>query len=60
MVVLGIVDDSILNVPLTKRRIFETVDGSTRIYVMPFTTSSTMWQLSFPMEEKEASLHLWK
>ena len=54
MVVLGIVDDSILNVPLTKRRIFETVDGSTRIYVMPFTTSSTMWQLSFPMEEKEA------
>ena len=53
MVVLGIVEDSILDVPLTKRRIFETVDGSTRIYAMPFTTSSTMWQLSFPMEEKE-------
>ena len=53
MVVLGIVEDSILDVPLTKRHIFETVDGSTRIYAMPFTTSSTMWQLSFPMEEKE-------
>ena len=53
MVVLGIVEDSILDVPLTNRRIFETVDGSTRIYAMPFTTSSTMWQLSFPMEEKE-------
>ena len=53
MVVLGIVEDSILDVPLTKRRIFETVDGSTRIYAMPFTTSSTMWQLSFPIEEKE-------
>ena len=40
--------------PADEATTFETVDGSTRIYVMPFTTSSTMWQLSFPMEEKEA------
>ncbi|GMH61520.1 hypothetical protein TrLO_g13383 [Triparma laevis f. longispina] len=54
IVVLGIVDDAILDVPLTKRRIFETVDGTTRIYAMPFTTTSTMWQLSFPYSEDAA------
>lgn len=54
VVVLGIVDDDVLQVPLTKRRIFETVDGVTRIYAMPFTTTSTMWQLSFPASEDEA------
>jgi len=40
--------------PLTERRIFETVDGVTRIYAMPFTKSVTMWQLSFPYAEKAA------
>ena len=54
VVVLGIVDDDVLKVPLTTRRIFETVDGATRIYAMPFTTSSTMWQLSFPASEDDA------
>ena len=33
---------------------FETVDGVTRIYAMPFTTTSTMWQLSFPYAEEAA------
>lgn len=51
IVVLGIVPTT---VPLTRRRIFETVDGTTRIYAMPFTTSSTMWQLSFPYVEEAA------
>lgn len=51
IVVLGIVPST---VPLTRRRIFETVDGTTRIYAMPFTTSSTMWQLSFPYAEEAA------
>lgn len=51
IVVLGIVPAT---VPLTRRRIFETVDGTTRIYAMPFTTSSTMWQLSFPYAEEAA------
>ena len=53
-VVLGIVNDEILKIPLAKRRIFETVDGTTRIYAMPFTKNSTMWQLSFPCSEDTA------
>ena len=52
VVVLGIVEG--VSIPLAERRIFETVDGTTRIYAMPFTTSSTMWQLSFPRAEEEA------
>ena len=52
IVVLGIMEG--VSIPLTNRRIFETVDGSTRIYAMPFTTSSTMWQLSFPYAEEAA------
>ena len=51
VVVLGI-SDAVF--PLCERRIFETVDGTTRIYVMPFTTTSTMWQLSFPATEEVA------
>lgn len=51
IVVLGITKEPI---PLADRRIFETVDGSTRIYAMPFTTTSTMWQLSFPYTEEDA------
>jgi 2-polyprenyl-6-methoxyphenol hydroxylase-like FAD-dependent oxidoreductase len=53
-VVLGIVDDATFFCRLAKRRVFETVDGSARIYAMPFTTTSTMWQLSFPCSEKDA------
>lgn len=54
VVVLGILDESVLPIPLARRRIFETVNGITRIYVMPFTPSSTMWQLSFPCDEGTA------
>ena len=54
VVVLGIVRDDVMAVPLAKRRIFETVDGSTRIEAAPFTTNSTMWQLSFPCAEHAA------
>ena len=53
VVVLGIMEGE-LAVPLAERRIFETVDGTTRIYAMPFTTRSTMWQLSFPYAEEAA------
>ena len=61
VVVLGIIEDATIpsSRALTARRIFETVDGATRIYAMPFTTSSTMWQLSFPCGE-EAALALSK
>ncbi|CAD7956004.1 unnamed protein product, partial [Amoebophrya sp. A120] len=51
VVVLGIVHKPC---KLAERRIFETMDGTTRIYAMPFTTSSTMWQLSFPSSEEDA------
>ena len=55
IVVLGIVEEGAAAVPpLARRRIFETVDGTTRIYAMPFTTTSTMWQLSFPYAEDAA------
>ena len=56
-VVLGIVDEKIMRVHLAERRIFETVDGVTRLYAMPFTTSSTMWQLSFPCSEETARMY---
>ncbi|KAK3238973.1 hypothetical protein CYMTET_51060 [Cymbomonas tetramitiformis] len=47
----GMNTEEAIAVPLTERRIFETVDGTTRIYAMPFTANSTMWQLSFPYDE---------
>ena len=34
--------------------VFQTVNGSERIYVMPYSLDSVMWQLSFPMPEVEA------
>ena len=30
------------------------LDGSTRVFTMPFNRSKTMWQLSFPMDEADA------
>lgn len=35
--------------------VFQTADGVTRIYMMPYSTNEYMWQLSFPINEKEAS-----
>ena len=34
--------------------VFQTVNGTERIYVMPYSSDTVMWQLSFPMSEKEA------
>jgi salicylate hydroxylase len=34
--------------------VFQTANGNERIYVMPFSKDSVMWQLSFPMLEDEA------
>lgn len=34
--------------------VFQTANGNERIYVMPYTKDSVMWQLSFPMLEEEA------
>jgi 2-polyprenyl-6-methoxyphenol hydroxylase-like FAD-dependent oxidoreductase len=39
---------------LDSATVFQTANGNERIYIMPFTAGSVMWQLSFPMPEKEA------
>ncbi len=58
MVILGIcpladlkgVDSALLD----SATVFQTANGNERIYIMPYTSNSVMWQLSFPMSEKEA------
>lgn len=39
---------------LDSATVFQTANGNERIYIMPFTADSVMWQLSFPMPEDEA------
>jgi 2-polyprenyl-6-methoxyphenol hydroxylase-like FAD-dependent oxidoreductase len=39
---------------LDSATVFQTVNGQERIYVMPYTVDTVMWQLSFPMPEDEA------
>ncbi|MDQ5928482.1 MAG: hypothetical protein QG594_256, partial [Bacteroidota bacterium] len=39
---------------LDSATVFQTANGNERIYVMPYTNNSVMWQLSFPMPEEEA------
>ena len=39
---------------LDSATVFQTANGNERIYMMPFDNNSIMWQLSFPMTEKEA------
>lgn len=36
--------------------VFQTANGNERIYVMPFTNDSIMWQISFPMPEEDAKV----
>jgi len=58
IVILGIcplsalegVDSSLLD----SATVFQTANGNERSYIMPYTADSVMWQLSFPMTEKEA------
>jgi 2-polyprenyl-6-methoxyphenol hydroxylase-like FAD-dependent oxidoreductase len=58
IVILGICPLSALeglNSPLLdSATVFQTANGNERIYIMPYTSDSVMWQLSFPMEEEEA------
>jgi len=35
--------------------VFQTADGTTRIYMMPYSGDEYMWQLSFPFPEEEAT-----
>ena len=39
---------------LDSATVFQTSNGNERIYMMPYDSESIMWQLSFPMSEKEA------
>lgn len=39
---------------LDSATVFQTVNGNERIYVMPYSVDSVMWQFSFPMPEEEA------
>jgi len=41
---------------LDSATVFQTANGHERIYIMPFSSNSVMWQLSFPMPEHEAKL----
>jgi 2-polyprenyl-6-methoxyphenol hydroxylase-like FAD-dependent oxidoreductase len=34
--------------------VFQTADGTTRLYCMPFSSTEYMWQLSYPVDEKVA------
>jgi 2-polyprenyl-6-methoxyphenol hydroxylase-like FAD-dependent oxidoreductase len=58
IVILGICPLSALeglNSPLLdSATVFQTANGNERIYMMPYAADSVMWQLSFPMPEKEA------
>ena len=58
MVILGICELSKLqyleNPLLDSATVFQTANGTERIYMMPFDEKSIMWQLSFPIDEIEA------
>lgn len=41
---------------LDSATVFQTANGNERIYIMPYTSDSVMWQLSFPIPEDEAKL----
>jgi 2-polyprenyl-6-methoxyphenol hydroxylase-like FAD-dependent oxidoreductase len=34
--------------------VFQTADGTTRLYAMPYSPTEHMWQLSFPLDEEAA------
>ena len=56
IVILGICPlETISHSPLLDgETVFQTANGNERIYLMPYSTTSIMWQLSFPLPEEEA------
>ena len=58
IVILGICPlaalEGIESTLLDSATVFQTANGFERIYIMPYSLNSVMWQLSFPMPEKEA------
>jgi 2-polyprenyl-6-methoxyphenol hydroxylase-like FAD-dependent oxidoreductase len=59
MVILGICDlkdlKHINSQLLDSETVFQTANGTERIYVMPYDSKSVMWQLSFPVPETKAT-----
>ncbi len=39
---------------LDSKTVFQTANGTERIYMMPYTADTIMWQLSYPIVEQEA------
>ncbi|WP_416844528.1 FAD-dependent oxidoreductase [Flavobacterium sp. LB3P122] len=60
IVILGICSlkalEGLNNSLLDSATVFQTANGNERIYMMPYTSDSVMWQLSFPMPEEEAKV----
>ncbi len=60
IVILGICPlsalDGITSPLLDSATVFQTANGNERIYIMPYTSDSVMWQLSFPISEEEAKI----
>lgn len=58
IVILGICPlkalEGFTNSLLDSATVFQTANGNERIYIMPYTADTVMWQLSFPMPEKSA------
>jgi len=58
IVILGICPledlDGFAHSLLDSATVFQTANGHERIYIMPFSKDTVMWQLSFPMPEDEA------
>ena len=58
IVILGICPlDNLKNIEsslLDSATVFQTANGNERIYIMPYNKETVMWQLSFPLSEKEA------
>ena len=55
IVILGICSLKALEDPLLdSATVFQTANGKERIFIMPYTNDSVMWQLSFKMTENEA------
>ncbi len=60
IVILGICPLSALeglsSTLLDSATVFQTANGQERIYMMPYTEDTIMWQLSFPMDETAAKV----
>lgn len=57
IVILGICprSDILSESPLMDgETVFQTADGSTRLYAMPYSPTEYMWQLSYPLDEEES------